>query len=140
MKYIIKNFLIAFMILFVFVVPTIIFAQESGNGLIPCGGKGQNECGFNDLLALVNNIINWIIIVSIPIATGVIAWAGILYMTTGVAGTKEQAKKMIQKVLMGFAAILAAWLIVTTMINALLDSSFRENVDLGANNITEYHA
>jgi len=78
------------------------------------------DCGYRDLLSLVNNIINWVIMISVPIAAGVFAWAGFIYMTTGVADQKSYAKDMIQKVFLGFVAILAAWIIVTTITNTLL--------------------
>ena len=63
--------------------------------------------------------------VSAPIAAGVIAWAGFLYMTTGVSDQKSAAKKIIQKVFIGFVFILSAWLIVTTIVNALLSDEVR---------------
>lgn len=136
MNYLNKKIIVFFILVCVFLLPVFVFAEETNNGFIPC----INDCGFNDLLTLVDNIIKWVITVSVPIAAGVIAWAGILYMTTGVASTKEKAKGIIQKVFIGFVVILSAWIIVTTIINALLDKSFRENIDLGENNIIEYHA
>lgn len=131
-----KQFLTLLILICVFLVPVFVFAQETNKPLIPC----TNDCDFDDLLTLVDNIIEWIILISVPVAAGVIAWAGILYMTTGVASTKEKAKGIIQKVLIGFVAILSAWIIVTTIINSLLRDSFRDDIDLGTNNIIEYHA
>lgn len=116
MNFLIKNILI-FSLLVVFTsFPVLIFAQ---GGFIPCGGAGQHECGYQDLLQLVNNIIDWIIMISVPVAAGVFAWAGIKYMTTGVADQKAAAKAMLMKVFIGFVFILAAWLIVSTILGAL---------------------
>jgi fumarate reductase subunit D len=86
------------------------------------------NCGYNDLLTLVNNVINWIIMISVPIAAGVFAWAGIKYMTTGVADQKSEAKAMLWKVFWGFVAILSAWIIVTTITGALLSPDFKNSV------------
>lgn len=109
-------FLIIFTLL---LLPTVSFALDP---IIP---NCSPNCGYYDLLRLVNNLINWIIMVSAPIAAGVIAWAGFLYMTTGVSDQKSAAKKIIQKVFIGFVFILSAWLIVTTIVNALLSDEVR---------------
>ena len=109
-----KNFfrnIIVFSLLLMIVIPVFANAQ-----IIPC----INDCGYEDLLKLVNNIINWIIMISAPVAAGVFAWAGITYMTTGVSDKKSYAKSMMTKVFIGFVIILAAWLIVTTVTNVLL--------------------
>lgn len=58
--------------------------------------------------------------ISFPVAAGVLAWAGFKYMTTGISDQKSEAKKMIQKVFLGFAFILSAWIIVGTITNTLL--------------------
>lgn len=118
-KYNIFSFLI---IVFVFGLPIVTFAQTP---FVTC----DTNCGYNDLLKLVNNIINWIIVISFPIAAGVFAWAGIQLMMTGVADKRSQAKAMIVKVFWGFVIILSAWIIVSTVINALLAPEFRSGVD-----------
>lgn len=102
-------------------------------GFIPCGGydkagNPERECGYYDLLEMVNRIIKWIVIVSAPVSAGVIAWAGFLYMTTGISDQKSAAKKMITKVFIGFAFILAAWLIVSTLLDAILADEFAKSV------------
>lgn len=116
----IKTFL-PLLILFVVLIPVFANAQ-----IIPC----TDNCGFADLLKLVNNIINWIIMVSFPVAAGVFAWAGFKLMTTGVVDEKSAAKEMIRKVFIGFMAILAAWIIVTTITNTLLSDEFKDAVKI----------
>lgn len=117
--------LLAMFILFLIIlVPVLVSAQD----FIPCGGPGQHDCGYYDLLQLVNNIINWIIKISVPVAAGVFAWAGIKYMTTGIADQKSAAKEMLHKVFIGFVFILAAWIIVTTVTNTLLKDEFKKAV------------
>lgn len=97
------------------VLPTTVLAQSGP--FIPCQGS---ECGFYHLMALVNNIIRWLILVSFPVAAGVLAWAGFKFMTTGIVDERTAAKKMIQKVFIGYVFILSAWIIVGTITNALL--------------------
>jgi type III secretory pathway component EscT len=125
-----------FFIVFILVTPLIVNAQ-----IIPCGGhildpntgailKEQPACDFNFLLQMVNNIIKWMVMISAPVAAGIFAWAGFLYMTTGISDQKNKAKSMIVKVFIGFVVILAAWLIVSTVIDALLKPSFRNVIDI----------
>ena len=102
-------------------VPIFVFAQT----IIPdCGATGGRECNFYDLLALINNLINWAIFISIPITAGLIAWAGINYMISGIVDKKSEAKKMMWNTLKGFAFILSAWIIVSTVIKALLSDNY----------------
>jgi len=107
-------------IIFLLLIIVPVFASAQGS-FVPC----DKNCGYNDLLKLVNNIIDWIIMISTPVAAGVFAWAGILYMTTGIADQKSAAKAMLWKVFWGFVFILAAWIIVTTITNALLSPEFK---------------
>lgn len=126
MKYLVKNVLVFFLLAMIIVVPVFVGAADEPPivskdcGITQPDGSVNRECGYNDLLQLVNNIINWIIIVSIPVAAGVFAWAGFIYMTTGISDQKSYAKDMIWKVFKGLVFILAAWIIVGTIIKALL--------------------
>ena len=130
-----KNFikkLLPLFLLFVIILP--VFAQAA-DPIIPkdcgnlVGGKVDRECGYYDLLKLVNNVIKWIIEISIPVSAGVFAWAGFTYMTTGIWDKKAQAKTMMLKVFYGLVFILSAWIIVSTIINALLADSFKPAVN-----------
>ncbi len=102
---------------------------DDSNPLVPCGGPGQKACGYYDLLRLVNNLIDWVIKISIPISAGIFAWAGIQYMMTGVMDKKAQAKKMLMNTFWGFVFILSAWIIVSLVINTLLNPEYRADVD-----------
>ncbi|MEK7634937.1 MAG: pilin [Patescibacteria group bacterium] len=118
--------ILPFLFLLLVFIPVFVSAQ---GGIIPCGGWNydnngnrtteQSPCGYDDLLQLVSNIINWIIMVSVPVAAGVFAWVGFTYMTTGVSDKKSEAKKMLGKVFWGFVFILGAYLIVETILAAL---------------------
>jgi len=122
----INLFLLVSFLSVIIIAPTLIFAQGS---IIPC----DTNCGYYDLLKLVNNIINWIIWISAPVAAGVFAWAGIKYMTTGVSDQKTAAKEMLKKVFIGFVFILAAWIIVGTIIKALLKNPESVPINITAN-------
>jgi len=124
MRHSIKNIFALSLLLAIIIIPLFVSADQTPIVSKDCGvvtnGQINRECGYADLLALVNSIINWIIIISVPVAAGVFAWAGIIYMTTGVSDKKSKAKEMLQKVFIGFVFILAAWIIVGTIVKALL--------------------
>jgi hypothetical protein len=127
----IKNF-IPILLLLIIVIPVFVSAQ-----IIP---NCSPNCGYNDLLTLVNNIINWIIWIAVPVAAGVFAWAGIKLMTTGVADEKSAAKAMIWKVFIGLVFILAAWIIVGTIIKALLQNPSSVPVQININKSINLYA
>ncbi len=128
------NLFIAMLILTAFS-PALALAQNppNQNRIIPdCGiivdGKINKECDYNDFLQLIKNIINWLILFSFPVAALVFAWAGFKYMTTGISDQKSAAKSMLVKVFIGFVIILASWLIVNTILSALLNPDFTDAV------------
>ncbi|OHA86681.1 MAG: hypothetical protein A3A96_01395 [Candidatus Zambryskibacteria bacterium RIFCSPLOWO2_01_FULL_39_39] len=119
------DILLLFLILFILIIPVFVSAQ-----IIP---NCSPNCGYQDLLKLVNNIINWIIMIAVPVAAGVFAWAGFKLMTTGIADEKSAAKEMIWKVFIGLVFILAAWIIVGTIIKALLRDPSSVPIDISIN-------
>ena len=128
------NLFIAMLILTAFS-PALALAENppNQNRIIPdCGiivdGKINKECDYNDFLQLIKNIINWLILFSFPVAALVFAWAGFKYMTTGISDQKSAAKSMLVKVFIGFVIILASWLIVNTILSALLNPDFTDAV------------
>ena len=78
------SFLLLFLILVIFT-PIAVFAQ---GGIVPDCGP---DCGFNDLITLIQRVINFIIIVASPIAALLFAWAGWLYMSA--SGDQNQISK-----------------------------------------------
>lgn len=111
-----NNVLIMWLFLFfIIVTPILSFAVN----LIPCDGK-TNPCDFNDFITLINNIINWIISMSVVIFTFSAVWGGFLYVTSGAnPGNKQKAINILWSTLFGFVIILIAWLIVYTIVSNL---------------------
>lgn len=88
-------------------------------GIVPCDGT---DCGFDDLIRMSSNLINWLIYISIPIAAVVFMYAGVLYVTAaGNPSRVSQAHELFKNVAFGLVIVLAAWLIVYTITNALLE-------------------
>lgn len=98
------------------------------DGIIPC--SGAEDCNFTALLKLVDNVINWIIMIAVPVSAGVFAWAGIKYMMTGVSDQKADAKRMMGNVVKGLVFILAAWIIVGTILEVFIDPDFGLNISI----------
>lgn len=97
-----------------------------GEGLVPCFGVDNPEtpeneaCTYNDLIALVNGLITYIVQIGTGIAALLFAYAGFLYLTAGGnKGKARKAKTIFKNVIYGFIIILAAWLVVNTILAAL---------------------
>lgn len=98
------------------------FTAEA-RGLIPCGGAGEPLCTFNFFIQLIRNVINFLLVsIAIPLAMILFAYAGWLYMSAGGdPGKISQGHQIFRNVVVGLVLALAAWLIVNTIANALLD-------------------
>lgn len=102
---------------------TVSDGRNASTGLIPCGYFGK-ACQFSDLVQLAQNVISFLLTISIVIATILIAYAGYLYLTSaGNSGQVEKATKIFTNIVVGFIIALAAFLIVHTILSSLIDSS-----------------
>ncbi|GMQ95412.1 MAG: hypothetical protein BMS9Abin13_525 [Patescibacteria group bacterium] len=102
----------------VLLLPLVAFSQ----GLVPCGSQGQSECGFADLIVLIQSVIDFLMFkVAMPLAAVAFAWAGVRML---IAGGNEQtisdAKGMLWSVLIGILIALSAWLVVKAITSVLL--------------------
>lgn len=120
-------FSLAFLVL---VVPASLLAQpttpQTPGYLIVCdpspASGSVNDCHFDDLIRLGVNIINFLIVLSTALAAIGIAYAGFLILSSGGNESKvTEAKKMLGKIVIGLIFVIAGWLIVNTVIVALLD-------------------
>jgi len=91
---------------------------SGGTGLVPCTGI---NCQFCNLAQLIQNIINWAIGISIPIAMVLFAYAGFMYATSGGSGENiSKAKGIFSTVGIGFLLALGGWLVINTILNIVL--------------------
>lgn len=99
--------------------------------LVVCGtggtiGGGQNDatgCQACHLFQLIDRLIKFLILLAIPIATLLFAYAGFLYFSSGVSAHSE-ATAIFKDVLFGFVIALCGYLIVDTIIKTLVNGSF----------------
>ncbi len=82
------------------------------------------DCGWNELIDVIKNIIDYVVLLAAPLAAIAFLWAGFLYLTA--AGNEGQIRKahgIFTKVLIGFILVLSAWLIVDTILNTFAPST-----------------
>lgn len=101
-------------------------------GLVPCGastGDQATECQACHLVQLAQNIIMFLIGLSIPVAIALFSWAGILYFTSGAGGSENitKAKGIFRSALVGFVLAISAWLIVNTILYTILNNDYKQN-------------
>ncbi|MDQ5901682.1 MAG: hypothetical protein QG580_397 [Patescibacteria group bacterium] len=91
--------------------------DDFSNGIVNCDGVNV-ECNFERLLDLVNRSVNFVIfIIGIPLVALSFVYAGFLMATSGgSSGKKDQAKAAISGAVTGLIILLAAWLIVRTVL------------------------
>ena len=116
------------------VLPTIaLAASNSSSGLVPCGASSSADeatsCQACNIVELSQNVIMFMIGLSIPIAIALFAYAGILYFTSGMGGSENisKAKTIFRSAVFGFVLAISAWLIVNTLLYTILSDEYKQN-------------
>ncbi|MDP2816322.1 MAG: pilin [Rectinemataceae bacterium] len=111
---------------FVFVLASILllpFAAEAQFGPIIPEACRACPCGFGGVLAIIQNVVNFLIGISIIVATIIIVWAGGLYILSATnPESRSTANKMLINAAIGLVIVLSAWLIVDFVMKTLYDS------------------
>jgi len=90
--------------------------------LVPdCAREGATAwCDFNDLLTLVSKLFNYFVLLAAPLAAAIIVYGGIVMVTSGTNESKRtEAKGIIGNAVLGLIIVLAAWLVVRTIMVGL---------------------
>ncbi len=80
------------------------------------------ECGFKDLMNLINRVINFIFVsLALPIAAIMFVYAGFLMIVPGgeSASKRGKAKGIFLNAVIGLVLAAASWLIVHTLLSIL---------------------
>lgn len=97
---------------------------QGGGGLVPCGNEvsGTSDtltlstpCQACHLFSLTQNLINFAVFLTVPLAALMFAIAGFFYLTAGGGERIQKAHKIFQNTLVGLIIILAAWFIIDTI-------------------------
>lgn len=100
-----------------FFLPVIASAQQ----LVPVACNDPRTCGSCELVSLINNVIQFVIQISVVIAAIILVYAGLIMVTSsGNPGQITRAKGLFFNVVIGLLILLAAFLIVNTILSALL--------------------
>ncbi len=98
-------------------VPMVVLGQ--GDGLVPCG-YGDNPCDTDDAVNFVNGLITFLISMLGVIAVIVLVIVGFqLVISGGDQGAMKAAKDRFTNIIIGIIIILAAWLVVDTIMRML---------------------
>lgn len=82
-------------------------------------------CGFGGVLAIIQNLINFLIAISIIIATLIMVWAGVMYIMSATnPESRSTANKMLMNAVIGIMIILSAWLMVDFVMKTLYGGQF----------------
>ena len=106
-------------VLFLFIALPAAHAQGIPKQIVPetCTGP---TCDCGDLVKLASNILNTGIYIAVILSAILFAWAGIQYVTNAANPEgKNRAKEVLRNVIIGLVVILAAWLIVDTLMKTL---------------------
>jgi hypothetical protein len=104
--------------------PLFVFGQTSPgipDRIVPCNGV---DCTICDLATLAQNIINAGVFIFVFVSALMFAYAGFLYLTSSVSDKVSQAKSIFGNVTLGLIVLLAAWLVVDTLMKSVLGGSF----------------
>lgn len=118
------TFVLVGFILCVAVLPTISVAQAPGLAqLAQCSG---NDCTACNLVHLANGVIQWLIGILFVVFAILVAIAGVrLVVSGGNSRALDAAKETFINAIIGFLIILSAWLIIDTVMRALVGNEGR---------------
>jgi hypothetical protein len=89
--------------------------------LVPCDGALGNVCDACDLVELGQNILNWLIGITVFLVGIALAVGGLmLVMSAGDQGKRTRAKEIFTNAIVGLIILLASWLIVDTLLKVFL--------------------
>lgn len=109
-------------------VPQITLSAGIPDRIVPCNGV---ECTCADLGTVAQNIINTSIFVAIFLSAILFAWAGWKMISSKSIGSGEgvaQGKEVLSNVVIGLVIIIAAWLIVDTIVKTITASGAVQGV------------
>lgn len=105
-------------------------------GLVPCGKgeAGPMDCDLLDLIQLVDNVLSFLLYAGTVIASVLILYAGItmVYYGSTNPGKASSAKGIIWNVIIGYAIMLASWLVVKQLVEffAREDGVLRQAIEI----------
>ncbi len=118
--------LISLMIFSLILIPFAVFAVSSP--IVQCGtekdasGNISNACTVCDLFTLVDRVVDFMLeVIAFPLAVIMFLYGGFMWITAGGdSGKITKGRKAIEYAVYGMIVAFAAWLIIDTILKALL--------------------
>lgn len=102
------------------------FSSAYAAPLVPCDGITK-KCDFDQGITLLNNIIDFGLMLIPFLAAIALMFAGFMYLTSaGDTGKVSKAHEIFTDTVIGIVVALAAWLIIKTILNSF-------GIDYGSN-------
>lgn len=80
----------------------------------------STKCDFNAIMDTINRIINFVLFgLSIPIVAIMVAYAGVLYLFSGVSDQKSKAKEILSNAVIGLVIAFCAYIIIHLVLKTL---------------------
>jgi hypothetical protein len=119
----IKKIAAVLFVMMLVLAPTLTLAADFQNPDIPVQGKALSLQEIEDFIKMA---VQFLMVISLVIATGVIVYGGILYMVAGdTAGADKKAKAYIWNGIIGAAVVLAVGVILQTVASLITRSFFQ---------------
>lgn len=97
--------------------PTITDGSITSGGFVPCSGSQCSLCHF---AVMANTIIKWLIGIIFLFFAILAVYAGFKLVTSGTSGGKQAAKSSFTNAFIGLFIVLAAWILIDTLLRAVL--------------------
>ncbi len=96
-----------------------------GKPLVPCGKSTDTgddaTCRFKHVIILINNIINYLLVLMVPAIAGVCIYVGaMMIIKRGIPAELTKLKDRLKNIGIGVLVMLFAWILVATLLKALV--------------------
>ena len=121
-----------------------LFATTNANaaGLVPCGVGATDPCTLCHFIVGIKGLIDWGMGILVTVSITAISIAGVMYViSSGDPAFAKKAKDFVTSVVIGFALMLGAWLIINTtlyLFSAKAGSDGKYNLGLESKNWTSF--
>lgn len=113
------------MVLGLSLIPVTSFAAAGlPDRIVPCDGVGSNPCTLCHLVQLAQNLLNSAVFLAVFMSAILFAYAGWLYLTNEALHAQQEARGLFRDVVIGLIIILAAWLVVDTLMKTLTGGQY----------------
>jgi len=90
--------------------------QAQEQGLVPCGGSGQESCKLCDIFTMFDRIVDFVMLTLVPpLAALMLVVGGVMFFTAaGDSGKLTSAKSLLTSVIFGLVIVYGSWLVINS--------------------------